>query len=307
MTASNVRKSSLLRFAQNAESDSGESAGIPDVDPSGFPEPPNALSKTYRARSQTYAWIQSEADSEDVTGSPPVDQMSALSIQSSPPLLRAEARTFISRDLPPPFGSCPRTSSVYSLPVRSRDATPQSAATSSSDRRILIQPSNEAITPRVPPSTPPRRSSLAYQLLSSNSNSPASSVQLPEAPVTPTRPSQPRTVPRTYHGHGGPPLRIYDDRVSPTGQPQTPADLSRQLGPTHHDAAYTAPPGIMGRRGRAVSNTSPAVRARDLHTRWTREYRRGFQVEHEQRNGQRPGRALWRDELDFDRVGEENE
>ena len=324
MSASTVRKSSLLRFTQNAASDSPESASGPDVDPTQFMVLPNSRLRTYRPRSETYQWLESEADDDLTAGSLSLRQFSALSIQISPSSLRAEAPPFTPPNLPPPFASSPRASSRYSLPARSRDTTPESIAnyalyprstpngamTPSSDLQLLIQPDSAAASARSPPSTPPRRSSLAYQLLSSDSGSPASSIQLPEPPVTPIRSNQPpQTVPRTYHGHGGPSslLQIYDDRVSPTQQPQTPADISRHQIVTGREAAYTAPPGSIGRTGRVISNTSPTVRARELHSRWTREYRRARHVEHEQRNEQRPGRASWRDELDLDRVGEENE
>jgi hypothetical protein len=308
-TQATVRHSSLLRFAQNAES--LEDASSPEGKPAQLSEShesPKSRGMTYRPRSQTYPWAESEADDEMPAGSAPlrypIDELARLAIARPPTPyippksrnttpLRAEAREFTPLLLTSPIGSI------------------NSQASSQFEHQAEIPRISPTLIIHGPPVTPPRRSSLAYQLRSSNSNlnSQVSSAYLPAAlPATPS-PVRIRetshTEPRTYHGYSGASrLSIYNDRLPPTQQPQTPADLARRPILTERDTAYTAPPGSVGRR-RVISNeTSPTTRGGELRARWTREYQRAERAQRERE--QRTARTLWLDEWAADRVGEEN-
>jgi hypothetical protein len=304
-----VRHSSLLRFAQNAESlDDTSSPEAELTQPSQILESPKSHVVTYRPRSRTYPWVESEADDDLPAGTThycfPVDEFADLTIGQPhtpyiPPKsristsLRADAREFTPLTLPSPL----------------RSAT--SLVSSQSEHQAELPRITPTLISREPPVTPPRRSSLAYQLRSSNGhlNSPMSSVVLPAAlPATPSpvriSPST-HTEPPTYHGYGGSSrLVIYNDHLPSTQQPQTPADLARQSMLTDREAAYTAPPGQVGRRRVISQDTSPTTRSRELRTRWTREYERAEIVERER--DQRTGPRLWVDGWALDRVGEEN-
>ena len=291
-----------------AASDSPEDVSAADVAHVQLPESPKSHVMTYRPRSPTYLWVESEAEEEATLGNSPyqypVDELANLTIGPPPtpytPLksksstqLRAEAREFTPLALPSPIGSV--------------------------NSRVSSQGDYEAEIPRTtlnmitlgPPITPSCRSSLANQLILSSGhlNSPLSSlISLPAAlPATPSpvRIRQPTHIdPRTY---GGPArLSIYNDQLSPSHQPQTPADLARRPILIERDTAYTAPPGSIGRCLRIVSTESPTMRGRELRARRTREYQRAEAVERERANEQRAERALWLDEWAADRVGEEN-
>jgi hypothetical protein len=306
-----VRHSSLLRFAQNAESledVSSSEAELPE-----FPESPRSPKLhlvTYRSRSQTYPWVESEADDELPSGGSakhqyPVDELANLAIGQPqtpyiPPKskystpLSAEAREFTPLELP------------------SRNGSPNSQVSAQFDYQAEIPRITPTLIASGPPITPPRRSSLANQLRSS-SNYPSyltsSSASLPAAlPATPSpvRIHQPtQTEPRSYHAYGGHPrLSIFNDQLPSTQQPQTPADLARRPILTDRDTAYTAPPGIVGRRRAPSHDTSPTTRGRELRARWTREYQRAEIIERGREERMEP--TLWLDEWAADRVGEEN-
>lgn len=171
----------------------------------------------------------------------------------------------------------------------------------------------------------------------------SSSVSLPTPlPGTPTsRPRQQitqRTEPRRRRARHGrdtaPSFQIYDDNLPAAVQPQTPADLSRRLILTEREAAYTAPPGQMrgdlGRnrhRAQTISvpeagEQSPTVRAMGMRERRVREARRSARVTDGSRTGRNRAHTsptggvhdqfghvfdmVWRQELDADRVGDEN-
>lgn len=280
-TLTAVRRSSLLRFAQNAES--LEDVSSPETDLPEFPEPPTSPKShvvTYRPQSQTYPWAESEADDKLPSGGSaqqqyPVDELANLAIGQPlapyiPPksrhgtLLSAEAREFTPLGLSLRNGS---TNSQHSARFDYQAEIPRITSTLVANR------------PRI---TPPRHCSLANQLRSSNNylndpTSPSGSLQaaLPATP-RPVRIHQPtQTEPRTYHAYSGHPrLSIYNDQLPPTQQPQTPADLARRLILTDRDTVYAAPPGIVGRRRFPSYDTSPTSRGRELRARWTREYSR---------------------------------
>ncbi|KAJ9640664.1 uncharacterized protein PV06_02398 [Exophiala oligosperma] len=201
------------------------------------------------------------------------------------------------------------------------------------------------------PSSPPIPDASPIETPSSNRAESAS----PEFPVTPTPVRNasgfPHTEPRQYRhlcldGRGFP---VYNDSLPAVSQPQTPADLLRGPFVTEHDAAYTAPPGMLlagpgsvsmldnGRWDHRIGEQSPTARAISLRERRNRELQRSVRAEgiRLQRlrlrdeamftqgtfaagppdgdgTGERPqamAEALqdaWRDDLDADRVGDEN-
>lgn len=147
------------------------------------------------------------------------------------------------------------------------------------------------------------------------------------------------------HDHGpryldGSVFSVFNDSLPATSQPQTPADLSRTLLITEREAAYTAPPGMIRLgsvstgphqlldSGGAVGQESPTLHAITMRERRSRELWRSMRVESARMRRNRlrdqvlleepsPGTARerrrqrvldepWRDELDADRVGEEN-
>lgn len=143
---------------------------------------------------------------------------------------------------------------------------------------------------------------------------------------SPSLPRLPRT-PATRRGQHQQYLdgsfTVYDDTVPARFQPQTTADLSRDLRFDNSHAAYTAPPGMIRSPAPLYSNRhpsgdqSPTARAQLMRERRQREFVRGAQIE-----GLRVRRAqdtshddpqtavamqnFWRDDLDADGVGEEN-
>jgi hypothetical protein len=307
---SKVRHSSLLRFGQTITPESSDGASTTEADPVPLPESSKPRVVTYRPRSQTFPRVESEADNETEPGTPPfqypVDELANLSIGRPPtpyirPMskgctpLRVEAREFSPLALPSPIGSI------------------TSQASSQTEYQAEIARITPSLVTRGPQITPLRRSSLANQLISSSSqvSSPSSSPVPLMAPLLATpSPVHPRprtqTESRTHKGCSNPSrLSIYNDYISPTQQPQTPADLACEPILTNRDTMYTAPPGSVVQSQRVVSNENP-TRRREMWARRTREYERAEAVEHGRVNRQRAERTSWRDEWAADRVGEEN-
>lgn len=139
---------------------------------------------------------------------------------------------------------------------------------------------------------------------------------------------------------------VYNDSLPANSQPQTPADLSRRPLITEYEAAYTAPPGMIRQGSasfpyhprigisREFGEQSPTARAISLRERRNRELLRSVRaegirlqrlqlrdemvltqraldatqdLEHPRTDLlQHMSEGLWRDDLDADRVGEEN-
>ena len=165
-------------------------------------------------------------------------------------------------------------------------------------------------------------------------------------PNTPTPVRGPRTASTELQNQrpdslDGTSFQVYDDSLPRSVQPQTPADLTIRTVVTEHDAAYTAPPGVvrsnMRSRLRSGRNEmvepgeqSPTARAMGMRERRERELMRSVRAEGmrlerlRQQDRERiargldgndddsdgPGPAIvrdaWRDDLEGDRVGEEN-
>lgn len=192
------------------------------------------------------------------------------------------------------------------------------------------------------PSSPPTHNSSSSDVLA---NHPArlDSPTWPTTPVTSRRiVSSAQTDERDHRPRylDGSVFSVYNDSLPAISQPQTPADLSRNRIITEREAAYTAPPGMM--RFGSFSTTpressvnvggageqSPVLRAINMRERRSRELWRSMRVEgaRMRRNRMRDEALLdeptlgnararrrqreldepWRDELDADRVGEEN-
>jgi hypothetical protein len=304
-----VKHSSLLRFGQTITPEPLDDASTTVVDRVLLPESSKSYVVTYSPRSQTYPGVESEVDDETGPGTLPfqypVDELANLSIRCPPtpyirPVskictpLRAEAREFALLALPSPIRSI------------------ASQTSSQAEHQVEIARIAPTLVTRGPPITPQRHSSPADQLIPSSGQvtspfSPPASLpaSLPATSSLVRSRRRTQTEPRTHHGSSNPSrLSIYNDHVSPTQQPQTPADLARRPILTN-DTMYTAPPSNVGRNQRVASNESP-IRRRELWGRRTQEYERVEAAERERRNRRRAGYASWVDEWAVDRVGEEN-
>ena len=359
------RQSSLLRFAQVVSSDSTQSDVTEDA-----AKHPALPARTYRPRTETYSYNQSEGSEFGLT-----DRLSGLRITStsldsgdntigflpaSASPMRPDAETFV-----PEFGRQPLSGE------RDPSASPSQSALMHSTHGVTPTSS----TPHVPLSVlTPRRSSLgATTSGQGNRSSPrsecpssppdpaiASARHSPSSPSLPTMPTTPtparrdprdaRTEPRSQglqYLDGSFP--VYNDFLPPSSQPQTPAELSRHSTITEHRAAYTAPvgrihtPTASGMRHAALidqpeaGEQSPTRRAIGMRERRARELLRSARAEglrlgrlrrqdrermargidaeewmarHTEGGRNGPGPAvlgeLWEDQLEGDRVGDEN-
>ena len=342
------RKSSLLRFAKIASPERR-----PVESDQAFMVPAASRTKKYKRRSNTYPYQSSDRDSvgdtlphEDV-----VDGMSRLSLtqdHESDDMLES-----IPFALPPSFSPNSPTHSDVDLTFASPLMSPldeegSAEASSVNDVRQTSsrRPSSSLLGHSdamldIPSSPPLPRTPARYY-----SRQTRTTLQSPQLPVTPTpirnASTMARTEPRHYRNQlDGNAFSVYNDSLPAGSQPRTPADLSRQLLITEHDAAYTAPPGMIrvettSRHDRRVwdrdsGEQSPVARAFDLRERRNRELMRSVRAEgvrlnrlrvrdeamFTQRSLQANGNVqvealpqmpddVWRDDLDVDRVGEEN-
>ena len=317
------RQSSLLRFAQAVSPDSTQSDEINKL-----PTCPVLPARSYRPRTDTYSYNQSEASESDLA-----TQFSSLHIspiarddetvtpeptQPSTLLMRPEAASFVPEAVLTPRRSSLRATSIGT--TRRPD--------SSSPRGEF-------------PSSPPIPTVQDASRL-------GSSPLLPSMPATPTpaRRNQ-RSVWTEPRNHGPQYLDgsfpVYNDSLPPSTQPQTPSDLTRGQLVTEREAAYTAPVGMVrtptaSRLQRVArpeqaeaGEQSPTRRAMGMRERRARELLRGARAEGvrlerqrrqdremmtrvdrtgEQRGRDGPGPAVfteqWEDQLEGDRVGDEN-
>lgn len=349
------RKSSLLRFAK-AASPERKSEKTPTSSPTG------KGIKSYRRRSLTYPYRSSEPDAPALNSSSQdslIEELDRISLrqtstQSEPNMQELDSIPFV---LPPPLSSTSTSWSFYddmvplSLPADHHPDNDHGQAFSTAPgtpRRSssLLGQAGPAV---YLPSSPPRPASA--------SDSPRQGEPLSASPERPTTPTPirnaaeyARTEPRR-HRHlylDGGSFSVYNDSLPASSQPQTPADLSRGRLVTQHDAAYTAPPGMIRPGSASISNQdgsrwdsnqgeqSPTVRAISLRERRNRELQRSVRAEgvrlqrlrmrdeamftqrtldtNQQADGVGIGEGpraellqdIWRDDLDADRVGEEN-
>jgi hypothetical protein len=293
-----VRQSSLLRIMHTARSQSSpdSNSSLQDLSqshdaPDDFLPSPASKIRTYRQRSKTYTYIESEADPPTPQGlsnteqrsSPPDLQLSRSqttlsNAQSSPYWLDPELSSPLM--LPPPLSINRRTSSMqFSLPDRTRSSTPLTLNHAVSHPSSPLLPSdspaifeslsttvldNSLTGSSVPPSSP----DLAFTL-----HSEIPSAVLGEFPSTPPQANTyahfsssfldspdpsvrvpPRTEPRnpSRRPHGT--FGVYNDLLPAATQPQTPADLRspQRRAVAERNVAYTAPPGQIRTAGRLI-------------------------------------------------------
>ncbi|KAL6246663.1 hypothetical protein RBB50_005970 [Rhinocladiella similis] len=349
------RKSSLLRFFRAA---SPEKQSPEDDSESVAGSSKHTTAKGTSRRSLTHLWRTSEVekpDSDMVPKDSLAGQLKRLSLESTsrksestvelPPIV-----------LPPPLSStytfCDSLGLGSSEEFGGSDNLSEAGSTSKQGQlRRSSSPLCAMESSSYLPSSPPIPHASPIETPSSSRSESAS----PEFPVTPTpirnAAAFPHTEPRQYRHQylDGSSFSVYNDSLPAISQPQTPADLSRGPFVTEHDAAYTAPPGMLlagssslqtldsGRWDRGIGEQSPTARAISLRERRNRELERSVRAEGvrlqrlrirdeamftqgavvaspPEGTGERPratttAEALqdaWRDDLDADRVGEEN-
>lgn len=285
------RQSSLLRFGQNA-SPLRRNESSSDL-ASDFRPPV----RTYRPRTDTYSYSQSEISESDLT-------LDALTLDESDengpdtrPLstLRAEAKDFMPGVRRLPLQSLRNSSPLdynHMLPAslshdddaasaRSDSAPPRRPLTSTPTTPTGIEGEDEdSVTlPTIPATPTPHRAAGPHNLRSRAEGRVA-------ANNTTTRTSLP---PASAQLDGTHLFNVYNDALPPRSQPQTPADLARQPLITERDAAYTAPVGAVHspsryfrreRQGDAEEGVqSPTARAMANQGRRVREMERSVRLE----------------------------
>ena len=303
------RQSSLLRFAKVVSSDSTQS------DETAYANKLPALpARSYRPRTETYSYNQSEASDADI-----VEQLSGLYItsvsesndgsivtpgQRSTSPMRPEAESFV----PEPLGhamSTARNMSVDHQQTLPRDTLDQIAHPTSTNHVPLavLTPRRSSLGQSRATARQSNHSSTSVEFPSSppipavgDSRHPDSSPSLPMMPVTPTPARRAHRDAQTEPRNHGPQyldgsFPVYNDFLPASSQPQTPADLARNQVITVHEAAYTAPVGMihMPTASRLHRTTrldhvdageqSPTRRAVGMRERRARELRRSVRAE----------------------------
>ena len=338
------RKSSLLQFSQMPSSES--SSNSDKLSAQGLSLPIPLPARTYRPRTDTYSCEQSEEyEQANIVGvlsdlhidSAPSD--SATECKGVTMAMRPEAESFVpsqsatamrstheaSRSLAEMLPETPSHTSVVEDDIhtaQSRDS-PNITLRRSNRRRAQWN------------SSPPAQSSDSELSLPPMPTTPKR-IRINRAARTESRSHQRQTFDGAFS--------VYDDSLPAVMQPRAPVDLARHAILTDQYAAYTAPPG-MGRSSAALlpirlqsttarlepGEQSPTTRAMAMRGRRQRELARGARAEADRlerlrlrdrdriatgfdsndEEGDGPGPALrtrtaWRDELEGDRVGEEN-
>lgn len=204
--------------------------------------------KTYKPRSESYPFNISEnslsssyADEISETG-----EIGYLSAEESSPT-----------SSPPEYGNSDRGGSISSSPIPKLRPSPVRTKRSTSPHSFRTFQTPIALLP-----LPPRPFSATRRTTSGTIALPASAVPPPYSPPpSPTR-SSPSTTPRR--------IRIYDDRLPASSQPQTPARLPRN-GLPHMPygigiGIQTAPAGNGRRRRGSIGVASTPTRRRGRTT-----------------------------------------
>ena len=293
-----VRQSSLLRIMHTARSQSSPDSNTSlhdlnqsDAAPDDFLPSPASKIRTYRQRSKTYTFIESEAD-------PPTPQRlsnteqptSPLDLQlsrSRPTLSNAlSSQSWLDSELssplmlPPPLSITRRTSSMqFSLPDRTRSSTPLTLHHAVSQASSPLLPSNSPATldslgttvidnPLTGSSMTPTSPDIAFKIRSETSSAmpgdfpstppqantyPHFSSSSLDSPDASVR-VPPRTEPRNPSRRPNGTFGIYNDLLPAATQPQTPADLHspHRRAVAETNVAYTAPPGQIRTAGRLI-------------------------------------------------------
>jgi hypothetical protein len=275
-------RSSLLRFGQaSSPPRMDDDQNIPTRAARRLPI------RTYRPRTDTYSYDQSEAsaDDEETQESPPIPTRSSF--------MRPEAEAFVP--------ASERALRELQQVQRSTNAT----------RAQLSSPDMENSTDAGPETPDNSRSA-------EDSDEDSHLTATPIRQVTPNNRSERHQLDGTVHGA----FQVYDDALPPHTQPQTPADVGHRQPFADITAAYTAPPGMIHSPTRILrqgprdtddeGTQTPTVRAIHLRQRRTRELARGLRAEGARiaRDDSGPEeqelRHAWRDELEVDRAGDEN-
>lgn len=322
------RQSSLLRFAQAISPDSTQSD---ETEKS--PTYPVLPARSYRPRTDTYSYNQSEASESDLAS-----QFSSLHISPTTQDNDTAVPEHCQR-----FGLSMRPEAANFVPeavVAPRRSSLRVISTGTTREADSSSPIGEF------PSSPPIPTVQDAARL-------GSSPSLPSMPATPTPPRRDQRSVRTEPRNHGPQyldgsFPVYNDSLPASTQPQTPADLTHRRLITEREAAYTAPVGMirtptasrLQREARADQaedgEQSPTRRAMGMRERRARELLRGARAEGvrlerqrrqdremmtrvdrtgEQRGRETAGRVglgpaifteQWEDQLEGDRVGDEN-
>jgi hypothetical protein len=360
------RQSSLLRFAKAVS----PSPSVPSDDANTINSLPGVPARTYRPRTDTYSYVESEFSEADLEGGvrrlhigsslEDTTISSVISRQRSVSPMRAEAEVFVPQSQQKlEHKQCQSSQSGSQVDDTRPGSSPLVSANQLS--LIIFQPRRSSL------SASGEDTSLLAQRFPSSPPSPSSQSQedslsaLPPPPLTPT-PARvlhsALTEPRRHTPQylDGSSFVVYNDALPSQDQPQTPAELARHQIVTEHEAAYTAPVGVMrtplrlrqseetepgeqsptqrmmGLRERRARELMRSVRAeglrlerirrldrqrldRDVTERPTSTVR-GIDGEEDFRTNEQdaiqdgPGPALeeeqWRDDLEIDRVGDEN-
>lgn len=285
------RQSSLLRFAQ---------AASPPAVPSDYPGLP---ARSYRPRTDTYSYNQSEVSTSDA--------LSGYSNEQQP----TEASSAGNDAIEAAGGNTDQGSTDETDIIRPDTFHNHSHGRAAADFEIWEDSDADSIPSHSPPSYFDNGTALR-----------------PLYPTTPSRSRQnsrdfqrPETEPRAQQLDGS--FAVYNDALPAIGQPQTPLDVDRRPLLTIRDAAYTAPPGVLlspfrgrTRDGSGQDNEpgtqTPTARAITMRERRAREMLRSLHTETARLERLRlhnagdashdeevPG---WRDGFEGDRVGEEN-
>jgi hypothetical protein len=224
------RKSSQLRFGQNA---SPVGSDNPDTNPE-FVRP----IRTYRPRTDTYSYNQSEASETDLVfpDAAPNNGQSRMPVSASSSNMSPEAEDFVPGNRLQLMGTRRDFSPVYP------QISPPASLLGSDDYQVASPPaglktslsSDTSEAESEDPITLPAGPGACNSRSRSQSERPLTNVTF----RTPKRRSNAQL-------DGAPVFNVYNDDAPSTTQPQTPADLLRHPLITEHGAAYTAPVGIL--------------------------------------------------------------
>lgn len=261
---------------------------------SGFLAHPPRRRKTYKPRSESYSFVESEASfasssaenlnpsTEHLRGDSLLDDPTSTLLDypaSSPP----DSYNHLPSSPPDPMGShapipVESSPSLQTAKIPSSSTTARihcssslSPAPAPRPRRLFPSISNPFLPPLPPPfSATPRTVSFNFALPSSSqqnstptSPSPFSRTSTPPLPSSPLNPLPPiRTPTRTPSRT----LPVYNDNLSALTQPQTPIGLPRNGLPlmeylsARPNPAHTAPAGLGGRNTRSRATTETGER-----------------------------------------------
>lgn len=295
---------------------------------------PPRRSRNYRPRSRTYSFVQSEAASDTGPDAPAVERHGTpLAPRPVTPEDTPSSQEISRWSLSSSFQS------VITLPVRQRRPSAPHGATDLSPSETVHSGPCDGLVSSEHISTPSFQtrghtmlrsdytgtSDLPSEDASGGPHTPPSHRPPHDGPIASIPSASPATSQSYRRGNA---LRVYDDRLPASNQPQTPADVSRHGHITSYQAAYTTPPA----QGRTPVNprfrldassaeftpTAQRTRSRDEalarvradRTRWERIHRNLDLELGMDGNGSRDGvertEDMWLRRLDVDTVGEEN-